>query len=345
MANRLVQGTFGSPGNFEVVILDGEPTPKLIHGQRDNSDQMLWQPQSVGAESQKDIISASATSSGALIQSSYGTPDHPGNFEVLVLEGTNLVHYYRDNSASGSPWHRAEVVSTKATGPASFIQSSYQETPDAPGNFEAVVLEGNNLVHYYRNNSVSNPQHWQSTAVITSQAAGPGCIIQSDFGTPGNFEVVVREKEGLVHYYRDNSNDERRWYGPTAVISPQATGDGCIIQSTFGASAGHGNFEVVVIEVLDVEHEQGDLVHYYRDNSTQPYHWYRTAVVSTAAQRAGSLIQSSYGTPGNFEVVLVEGAQGAHGLSHRWRDNSTGQHIWKDGGLAFSYPFDSGTFD
>jgi len=149
----------------------------------------------------------------AFIQSSYGTPDSPGNFEAVIFSpDQGLVHYYRDNTQGGS-WNSTAVISSTATGPGCIIQSSFKGTPDAPGNFEVVVLEGSNLVHYYRDNT--NNQTWNPTAVITSSATGPGTIIQSSYGTPnnpGNFEVIVPEGSHYVHYYRDNGATGFPWH-------------------------------------------------------------------------------------------------------------------------------------
>lgn len=148
----------------------------------------------------------------AFIQSSYGTPNAPGNFEAVIFEpGQGLVHYFRDNT-KGQGWNKTAVISSLATGSGCIIQSSFG-TPDAPGNFEVVVLEGKNLVHYFRDNT-PNKQTWSRTAVITSSATGPGTIIQSSYSTPnapGNFEVIVPEGSHYVHYYRDNSKSGFPW--------------------------------------------------------------------------------------------------------------------------------------
>ncbi len=81
------------------------------------------------------------------IQSTFG---NPRNFEVVVLEGKNLVHYFHDNSKDlvSSPWVRLQTITTAATGPGCIIQSTFGN-----GNFEVVVPEGKNLVHYFHDNS------------------------------------------------------------------------------------------------------------------------------------------------------------------------------------------------
>jgi hypothetical protein len=159
----------------------------------------------------------------SFIQSTYGTPSAPGNFEAVLLQGKNLVHYYRDNTANGGEkWISTKVITSKATGPGCIIQSSYS-TPYSPGNFEVVVLEGHNLVHYYRDNSSKGGQAWGGGTVITSKATGPGTIIQSSYGTPnapGNLEVIVPEGSNYVHYWRDDSSTGGLKWSSGIVVAP-----------------------------------------------------------------------------------------------------------------------------
>ncbi|KAH0543145.1 hypothetical protein FGG08_002490 [Glutinoglossum americanum] len=140
---------------------------------------------------------------------------------------------------------------------------------------------------------------------------------------------------------RDNSAAPSVWHR-TAVITSRAAGPGCIIQSTYGTPDAHGNFEVVVLEG---DGEQKELVHYYRRNSPHELPWYRTDVISRQVQGPGTLIQSSYGTPdspGNLEVVVVEGVKGAYSLAHWYRDNSPNtSSLWQRGGNVCTFPFDS----
>ena len=71
---------------------------------------------------------------------------------MLVREGLNIRHYWR-TPEEGSSWNPGVAFSGKATGPPSFIQGTYVGKPGQLANFEAVVLEGKNLVLYWRNNS------------------------------------------------------------------------------------------------------------------------------------------------------------------------------------------------
>jgi len=265
-SGAIIQSTIGTPdkpGSFEVLVL--EANKQLMHYDKDaHESPWLGQP---------TVVSREATGPASFIQSSFGTPQFDGNFEAVVLEGSNLVHYYRDNSKDDHPWHRTVVITSKATGPGSIIQSSYG-TPNHPGNFEVIVPEGGNLVHYYRDNS-ANGYPWHYVTTITSKATGPGCLIQSTFGTPclGNFEVVVLEGTELVHYWRDNSDVKQPWH-KTVAITTGATHSGSLIQSNYGTPYAPGNFEVVVLE-------GHDLVHYWRDNTPgSGFPWHKTIIVA-----------------------------------------------------------------
>jgi hypothetical protein len=195
----LIQSSYSGPfiGNFEAVVLEGN---KLVHYYRDNS--------SGGSDTwnSHDVITSKATGAGCIIQTSYSTPASHGDFAVVVPEGNDLVQYYRDNSHLGrGEWKLSAVITSKATGPGSIIQSSYS-TPYSPGNYEVVVPEGKNLIHYTRDNCVDGGGRWNEGTVITSHATGGGSIVQNTFSTPngpGNFDVVALEGSELVQYYRD----------------------------------------------------------------------------------------------------------------------------------------------
>jgi hypothetical protein len=306
----IIQSDFGNDehGNFELVVLEGN---KLVHYWHDNSDvNKPWQ--------RAQIITDHATGTGCIIQSDFGDGEH-GNFEVVVLEGRNLVHYWHDNSDVNKPWQRGQTITTRATGPGCIIQSDFRS--DNHGNFEVVVIEGNQLVHYWHDNSDVN-KPWQRAQIITANATGPGCIIQSDFGSDdhGNFEVVVQAGNTLVHYWHDNSDVNTAWQRGQ-VITWDATGPGCIIQSDFSSDE-HGNFEVVV-------QEGSALVHHWHDNSDVNAPWRRGQTVALPVSSSVCIIQGNFGSTqhGNFEVVIQEGQQ----LVHHWHDNSDVRLPWARG--------------
>jgi hypothetical protein len=302
----LIQSDFsdGEHGNFEVVALQGS---ELTHWWHDNADVSLgWR--------RGQVITGLATAAGWIIQSDF-RGDH-GNFEVVVLEGNHLVHYFHDNSDVNLPWQRAQTISTFATGAGCIIQSDFKSGDH--GNFEVVVLEGHELVHYFHDNSDVNLP-WRRAQTMGTRATGSGCIIQSDFrsGEHGNFEVVVLEGNELVHYFHDNSDVNPPWQR-AQIISTHATGPGCIIQSDF-KGGDHGNFEVVVLEGSEV-------VHYFHDNSDVARPWQRAQTIATDVSAPGCIIQSNFkgGDLGNFEVVVP--TQGR--LRHFFHDNSDVSLPW-----------------
>src|SRR6202022_1231716 len=101
---------------------------------------------------------------GWIIQSEFHSDDH-GNFEVVVLEGHQLVHYFHHKPDVNRPWQRGQTITDSATGPGCIIQSDFRGGDH--GNFEVVVPEGNQLVHYWHDNSnVALP--WGRAQVISA---------------------------------------------------------------------------------------------------------------------------------------------------------------------------------
>lgn len=302
------------PGNFEAVVLEGT---KLVHYWRDNDSFVKSgsiKPWSLAAQ-----ISDHAASAGCIVArkagqvvATDGTVTTPGNFEVCVLEkiGDNqfeLAHYLHDNAKpTNPPWGRDSVISTSATGAGCITES---EIAPSQYRMDAVVPEGNNLVHYSREaNEGWNPDG----AVITTNATGPGSILYSSFK---RLEVVALEGNQLVHYWRDEAKKE--WHRGS-VITEQAASSGWITQSTV-RDGQHGNFEVVVLETGN------QLVHYWKDNSDPGSSWRRGQVITTHAAGTGCILQSSFQPTGegkgNFEVLALEGTQ----LKEYWNTNEGAQ--------------------
>ncbi len=164
-------------------------------------------------------VSSRATAAPIMIMSSYrADTNHPHNFEALILEGNNLVHYWRNNSVANLPWNRDQTVSTIATGPACLMEGPY----GSPGNFEALVQEGRNIVHYWRNNSLGGTP-WSRGVTVSSSAIGPACFVESgnraSANFPGNFEALISEDTGVYHYWRDNSDPALPWHKAARVAS------------------------------------------------------------------------------------------------------------------------------
>lgn len=304
----LIEGQFhsdGHHGDLEAAILEGN---NLVHYRRP-SNTLQW--------TRFDVISSKATDRACMIQGDFGAGSIK-NFELVVPEGDDLVHYWRDNPSGG--WHRAQVIASGITGPACMIQSNFPKGADH-GNFEVVVLEGSDLVHYWHDNgNVANP--WQQSVTITSHAASGACMIQSDYprgADHGNFEVVVLEDEGgifgraLVHYWRDNSGS-LNWNGPV-LITKDATAAAWLIQADYVRGADHHNFELFVQHGLE-------LWHWIRDNQSNSTPWLPVTRINGPAEKVDGppvCLQGNYGSEdhhGNFELLGSFGGR----VFHYWRD-------------------------
>jgi hypothetical protein len=178
--------------NLEAVALHGR---LLIHHW---FDQASWHADA--------IITDHATGAPALIQ------NRNRNLEVLVPEANKLVLYFRDEQDPQRRWKPGGVVSQQATNPGSFVQAVYGP-PDNP-NFEAVVPEGDQLRHYWRDHS-QNGLPWIPGTVITSRR-GPvhAASIATTNVKGNNLDVLVEEGNSVFHYYR---TEEMRWYRGTCL--------------------------------------------------------------------------------------------------------------------------------
>jgi hypothetical protein len=200
-----------------------------------------------------------------------------------------------------------------------------QSTFGNMGNFEVVVPSRtgvqHGLVHYWRNNDdILLP--WSGPTRFGEDIAYIGAsLIQSNFGSPGNLEVVaVDNLNRLVHFWRDATG----WHGPFVIAGSNVRGIPGLIQGRFGFT---GNFEVVVPAL------NGGLFHFWRNNNEIGLPW--SAPSPLFAQRLGqiqavSLIESNFGVPGNLEVAAM--AIAAPGFApqqvfHLWRGNDG---VWSD---------------
>lgn len=244
---------------------------------------------------------------GSFIQSRFGTK---GNFELVEARPRGgIYHFWRNNDAPGFPWGGGQVFATDIGDGAeqlSLVQGNFGD------NLELAVRVGDRLAHFWR---ISNPPWtWTGSGFFATGVAGNPVLIQSSFGTRGNFEVVVpRAGGGLAHYWRDNDVPGFPWSGPSVF----GTGLGqvnavALVQSNFG-----GNLEVVA--------RVGDrLTHFWRI-SVPPWTWHGPTFFFTGAAGGPGFIQSRHGTKGNFELVtpLTTGR-----MAHLWRDNDTPGFPW-----------------
>jgi len=218
----LIQSRFGNQGNFELVV------PRTDTGFdnyfRNNDDpQFPWIQLPSAGIGQIHIDSIS------LIQSNFGTTMDVngntlgGNFEVIARSGDRLFFFFRD-----SEWHGPfpiklnvngvdtdlAVIFAGIAGNPALIQSRFGNQ----GNFELITpqhgfLSGGSLIHLFRNND--DPQFpWASITKFGDSNYDAVTMIQSNFGNPGNFEVIARSGDRLFFFVRDSSG----FHGPFLLI-------------------------------------------------------------------------------------------------------------------------------
>ncbi|HEU5228129.1 MAG TPA: hypothetical protein VFU49_09995 [Ktedonobacteraceae bacterium] len=165
------------------------------------------------------------------------------------------------------------------------------------GNFEMVVpLASGGAVHFFRDNDAPGFP-WHYTTTFGTGYIDAISMIESNFGTPGNLEVVARVGSQLFAYYRDTA-----WHGPFPIPTNGLviSGNPVLLQSRFGHK---GNFELVSPLA------SGGMVHFFRDNDAPGFPWHCSTTFGTGYIDAISMIESNFGTPGNLEVVARIGSQ------------------------------------
>ena len=198
----LIQGRHGTKGNFEAVVphRDGG----LVHLWRNNDAGMAWSaPSRFGGGSR--YVGAS------VIQGNFGSP---GNLEAIATdEAGNLDFFWR----LGSPpwtWNGPSRIATGVRGAPALIQGRH----GTKGNFEAVAPHRDGgLVHLWRNND--NPTYpWSGPSRFGGGRHYAGAsVIQGNFGTPGNLEVLARDDAGEVDFLWRLGNPPWTWSGPFGV--------------------------------------------------------------------------------------------------------------------------------
>ena len=136
-------------------------------------------------------------------------------------------------------------------------------------------------------------------------------MIQSNFGSVGNLEVIARVGTQLEHYWRDDGGTQA-WHGPF-IIASGVTGNPAFIQSHHGNK---GNFEAVAPAAAGA----GD---WWRDNDAPDTPWHGPTFFGSGNVSAVGLASAAFGSAGNLEAVVTAGSD----LEHYWRDEG-GTPTW-----------------
>jgi hypothetical protein len=301
----LVQGTHGGVGNFELVV-PRQAGGGAAHFWRDNDAPLLpWTATGLAFGSPDDVYALS------LIQGPLGAVG--ANLEVVALEGSQLVHHWRDDGGTWR-WQARTVLlgSVPVVNDVAMVHSSHGFV----GNYEVVApvaaAGGGGLAHWYRDND-AHGYPWQPPTFFGSGGVDAVAMVQSTFGPAGNLELIIRQAGQLSHYYRDDGGTWA-WSGPTTIPGTHGVaGKHALLQSSLG---GVGNFELVSPMA------GGGFGHWWRDNDDPLLTWHGPTLFGFGTVDAVAMVQSSFGG-GNLELVALMGTE----LVHYWRNNETGEWI------------------
>ncbi|WP_437756715.1 alpha/beta hydrolase [Sorangium sp. So ce1389] len=174
-------------------------------------------------------------------------------------------------------------------------------------------------IEHHRREEAAGP--WRHAATFARELGPVDAVslIQSNFGDPGNLEVVARARAGdRLAAFWCAPGSEPSWSEPR-FFAEGAAGDPALIQGGFG---GRGNFELVV------PHAGGGLAHYFRDNDTAELGWHGPAIFGAdlghfeAVAMIQRVLHAPYAprAPGDLEVVARTGDR----LLMFWRSPGSG---------------------
>jgi hypothetical protein len=194
-----VQGDYGAPGNFEVVVSVG------------NQLQHLWR--NGGGWHNGALFGSNIARSGStLVQSSYGGAH--GNLECVAVrtDGT-MQHFWRNESTFS--WNPGPVFGAAVISPPVMIQGQFgmRDERGPVGNFELCVAVGGQVQHWWRWNA-GGDMVWRHGATFGHDVRSVAGLCEGSWGM--NLELIVlRHDNQLQHYWRDGAG----WHeGP--VIGP-----------------------------------------------------------------------------------------------------------------------------
>jgi papain like protease len=187
----LIQGNYGAPGNFEVVVRTADG--RLNHWWRDNGSPWNWHD---GGRFGNDV----AYSGPALVQGRYGAR---GNFElVCALSDGRMQHWWRDND-HGMVWNPGPTFGSGVASPPCMIEGEFGAgSENAVGNFELCVAVGGQVQHWWRNNQAD--MRWIQSATFGHDVRAVVALVEGSYGF--NLETIVLRTDGMLqHYWRDGA--------------------------------------------------------------------------------------------------------------------------------------------
>jgi hypothetical protein len=265
---------------------------------------------------------------GAMIESGNGAAHN--NFELFIQVGSNIEHWWRENSNPALRWNRVGVV--RCADP--WRNTFHDDAVDCPAAIQSTFNRNYELLYRTANSGTGDgrvrhvyfdqsAQDWlDATTFGPSDPLGIAGFVQSNRGAPGDFEaVVLRQNSVIEHWTKHNSWP---WTQPPGTWSFRSTIDGglafagaALVQSRLNITgeleAGRGDLHYTATGV------HGEICHY---KLAQGGSWQLINVFGFGITSAPCMIEGQFGAKdeldvGNFELCVVASGQ----IQHWWRDN------------------------
>ncbi len=230
------------------------------------------------------------------------------NFDMLATTNGNQIQYWWRNNSVDRSWQQASRFGNDAAVCPTLTQTTYNR------NFEFVHLTTSNQLHHWILDQATG--QWADGGIFgPTDAAGVPGFIQSNYGAPGNFEVVVRTADGRLNHWWRTNGAPWTWYDGGRFGSNVLLSGPALIQSNYGRQ---GNFELVC--VLNT----GQMQHWWRDNDNGRV-WNAGPTFGSGIYSPPCMIEGQYGMGnelmvGNFELCVAVGGQ----IQYWWHDNVSG---------------------
>ncbi len=236
---------------------------------------------------------------GNLIESGDGAMHR--NFEVWsVAPGGAIRHYWRDGSTLA--WALAETAANDCHASPAVTSTTFNR------NFEYVYWTTANRLHHRFFDQASG--QWTDGGVLgpTNVAGVPG-FIQSDYGVPGNFELVVRLADGTLQHWWREGVAPFTWAASVTFASNVALSAPTLVQRR------DRGLDLVCVNT------DGTMQRYWRDDSNGMI-WKAAEKFGAGVQSPPVMIEGQYGASdetrqGNYELCVALGGV----IQHWWRDN------------------------
>jgi hypothetical protein len=235
---------------------------------------------------------------------------------TLTPNSAGQIQWFGD---SGGPCFYAEQLVGIQSGATWTCPSNVPSSQcgSAPGQFATPASASQVSLNFLSGliGAIVNPSY------VHGLVAGGISVIQSRYGTPGNFELVgpvpgFGTGLGLAHYWRNDSVAGAPWALGENFAGDLGTVNGAVvIESTYG------NLEVVA--------SAGSQLYAYWKAPTGG--WSSTLAIPGANHERGTaaFLQGTFGVPGNFEVAAPNATAG---IDYFWRDNTTSALTWNSSG-------------